>query len=321
MQFSLRGGEELRRLRVGNLSQIVSSVDACGVPCLIYTEDVSKARQGGIKSISQPPKRVHSYHNENDHKQCLPCLFSLYLSKRPANVTTDALFLTPKDNKSTGDWYKNMPYGKNSLSNVVKVIMSGFDGHFTNHSLRRSSITRLFQSDFDEDLIRSHSGHKSLAILHYKEPSTEQLQNVSQNIYASKEPPECGSSNVSNNAAFVPKASEPLESIAMVSESTPECGSANDFNKLSVSVQPSSEMSNSFVSKETPECGDIMSVSAPKSGNKNDSNNADLEMCMKINEEHRQVEEKKRSAGEVMSGAFSGSFTNCSFEIHFHMLI
>lgn len=48
-------------------------------------------------------------------------------------------------------------------------------GHFTNHSLRRTCATRLFQSGIDEQQIMSVTGHCSIdAVRVYKEMSNDQ---------------------------------------------------------------------------------------------------------------------------------------------------
>jgi hypothetical protein len=184
VHFALRGGDELRKLRHGDLSQIQFIVDLNGQRCLMYKEDVSKARQGGIKSIAIKPKQVYAYHNEANHERCLPCVFRKYLDLRPSHISTDALFLTPvKSSWTKSQWFKNMPLGKNPLNNVVKTLMAGYEGRFTNQSLRRTAATRLFQDGISEDLIRGHTGHRSNAIMQYKEPSDEQLKNVSSSLY------------------------------------------------------------------------------------------------------------------------------------------
>jgi hypothetical protein len=184
VHFALRGGEELRRLRYGDLSQIQFSIDSNGSRCLIYKEDFSKTRQGGTKSIAIKPKEVCAFHNEMNHERCLPCLFKKYLHLRPKHITTDALFLTPmKTAFNRTQWYKNMPLGRNLLANVVKTIMVGYEGRYTNQSLRRTAATRLFQDGVSDDLIRCHTGHRSNAVLEYKEPSNDQLKNISTTLY------------------------------------------------------------------------------------------------------------------------------------------
>lgn len=82
-----------------------------------------------------------------------------------------------------GKWYKDMALGRNSLTNNVKIMTSAFDGNFTNHSLRRTSTTRLFQAGVPEDVIRHHTGHRSNAIAQYKECSNQQRVSVSATLY------------------------------------------------------------------------------------------------------------------------------------------
>ena len=52
-------------------------------------------------------------------------------------------------------WYYSKPMGRETLGNVVKKIMTkaAFEGHFTNHSLRRSSANWLYQSGVPEQVI------------------------------------------------------------------------------------------------------------------------------------------------------------------------
>lgn len=52
-----------------------------------------------------------------------------------------------------------------------------FQGHYTNHSLRVSSATRLFDAEVDKHLIMSRTGHSSTDGVHaYKRTSTKLKQ-------------------------------------------------------------------------------------------------------------------------------------------------
>ena len=53
--------------------------------------------------------------------------------------------------------------GHNTLQNTVpQLMMSGkFTGYYTNHSLRVSAATRLFNSGVDGQAIMSVTGHSS----------------------------------------------------------------------------------------------------------------------------------------------------------------
>ena len=49
-----------------------------------------------------------------------------------------------------------MPLGHNKLNSMVKTMMSeaGVGGYYTNHSLRATAVSRLFQNDVDDNLIK-----------------------------------------------------------------------------------------------------------------------------------------------------------------------
>ena len=53
---------------------------------------------------------------------------------------------------------------RETLGNVVKKVMdkAGFDGHFTNHSLRRSCATKRYDYGVTEQVIQENTGHRSV---------------------------------------------------------------------------------------------------------------------------------------------------------------
>ena len=53
------------------------------------------------------------------------------------------------------------------------------DGYFTNHSLRRSSTTHLFQAGVDRKIIKEFTGHSSDAVDKYQITSNEQCKQLS----------------------------------------------------------------------------------------------------------------------------------------------
>lgn len=65
-----------------------------------------------------------------------------------------------------------------SQQTVTKMCKeAGFDGYYTNHSLRATAATRLYAGGGDEQLIAEKTGHRSSAIRAYKRTSEEQQQN------------------------------------------------------------------------------------------------------------------------------------------------
>ena len=82
-----------------------------------------------------------------------------------------------------------MPLGHNKLSSLVKTMMSeaGVEGYYTNHSLRATAVSRLFQNDVDDKLIKGVTGHRSDALQGYKRETEEQLLKVSKIVQGQKE--------------------------------------------------------------------------------------------------------------------------------------
>ena len=60
-------------------------------------------------------------------------------------------YLRSLEKINPAQWYGVQPVGKNSLSKVVANLLKSCnpDGYFTNHSLRRTSATRLFQASLE----------------------------------------------------------------------------------------------------------------------------------------------------------------------------
>ena len=141
----------------------------------MYTENYSKNNQGGLQHRKVQPKCVTYYGNESNPDRCLVRLYQLYISHRPTNVPH--FYLTPLRKKIDDVWYSKVPVGHNTLSQTVGRLckLAGITGFKTNHSLRVTSATRLFQSGIDEQLIMSHTGHRSIdGVRSYKRISEEQ---------------------------------------------------------------------------------------------------------------------------------------------------
>ena len=177
IHFVLCSGEEHRSLQ---LSQIELVVPEEGCAHLIYMEKYSKNNQGGLQHRKVKPKCVTCYANEKNPERCLVRLHQVYLSHHPADV--QSFYLTPLRKVKGVVWYSKVPVGHNTLSQTVGRLckQAGITGYKTNHSLRVTSTTRLFQSGVDEQFIMSHTGHRSIdGVRSYKRISEEQKRAVS----------------------------------------------------------------------------------------------------------------------------------------------
>ena len=184
LHFALRACQEHRNLRFGKNAQVVLRKDHEGRRFLRYTEDTSKARQGGINHRKIKPKVVDAYENRMNEDRCIVRLFEKYCDHRPPleECKTDSFYLRPLQKPSGAVWFSTQPVGRNSLSKVVSRLCekAGSHGHRTNHSLRATAASRLYQRSVDEQLISEVTGHRSTAVRTYKRTTDEQKRLVSE---------------------------------------------------------------------------------------------------------------------------------------------
>ena len=160
LNFALRSGEEHRRLR-HNPSQISVINEEGKASYIVYNEDISKTNQGGLKSRKVVPKRVVHHSNLQNPSRCLVQLFVKYNQLCPKDRPDGALYLTPVKNPTPDCWFSRVPIGHNKLADTVPCLMreAGIDGYFTNHSLRVTATTRLYDAQVDEASIMERTGH------------------------------------------------------------------------------------------------------------------------------------------------------------------
>ena len=53
------------------------------------------------------------------------------------------------------------------------------EGNFKNHSMRKSTCTKLFRKGVDPQLIKEQTGHKSEAVMLYKKSNLKQKKEIS----------------------------------------------------------------------------------------------------------------------------------------------
>ena len=171
VNFSLRGGKEHRDLK---LSQLVRESDHWK-----YIEHGSKCFRGGFGDLHRENKVVVQY-PILCHERCHVRLLDLYMSKlHPDATEKDIFYYTPLHSKPSDPskpWYSLVPVGWNKLNGMVNAIFSevGITGK-TNHSLRVTGATRMYNGGVGEKTIQSRTGHKSLEALRvYERPSREE---------------------------------------------------------------------------------------------------------------------------------------------------
>ncbi|XP_033752677.1 uncharacterized protein KIAA1958-like [Pecten maximus] len=181
LNFALRAGQEHRNLRFGGHSQICIRVDNENRRYLEYTEDVSKTNRGGILHRKLDPKITRAYENLKQPERCIVKLYTKYTQARPDNCKTVAFYLRARKYINGNVWYQDAAVGVHILQQTVKRLceQAGFQGLFTNHSLRATAATRLYSAGIDEQLISEKTGHRSNAVRAYKRTSDQQQSDMS----------------------------------------------------------------------------------------------------------------------------------------------
>ena len=79
-------------------------------------------------------------------------------------------------------WYKNSPLGKNEIGKLLTKAAqnAGLPGRVTNHSVRKTCISRLLDSDVPEIYVTQLSRHRNLKSLDsYKSASIQHQRRMS----------------------------------------------------------------------------------------------------------------------------------------------
>ena len=189
LYFALRSGKEHRQLRSKPCQ--IELVEHPGERAFLkYTEDISKNRPGGLKGRKVKPKTVLHHANLENPERCFVRLFKQYVKLCPESQPAHAFYMKPLHQPTPSCWYSNKPLGHYTLSKTVARLCqeAGISGYKTNHSLRATTATRLYQSGVDEQLVMERTGHRSLeGVRNYKRTSDMQREALS-DILNSKKP-------------------------------------------------------------------------------------------------------------------------------------
>ena len=170
--FHLRGVQEQATLRFSQLLRFTNP------DRYVYYEHGSKNHSGGLNDPSEgkvvPIAAIQT-------PRCHVAVLDFYFSKLPPlAVQSDSLFYMkplPFTPMGPRPWFWDEPCPKNRLRTMVKTMMTeaNITGNFTNHSLRATGTTALFDSGTPEAIIQKRTGHRSLTALRmYKRVTPKQ---------------------------------------------------------------------------------------------------------------------------------------------------
>ena len=175
MYFCLRGGQEHRDLRVEQFYRFPNEEVYDDSTYYQYVENGSKNYQGRFIEVGGRNKIVKAYSQPGSYR-CPVKILDIYLSKLPPHPKAFYLQWMPKTPEPGKPWYKVTPVGVNPLKNMMpKICQLAGISRYTNHSLRATATTRMFNSGINEKVIAEFSGHKnSHALRQYERTSVEQ---------------------------------------------------------------------------------------------------------------------------------------------------
>ena len=150
-----------------------------------YTEFLSKNNQHRFKDINLKNKCVRAYAIPGS-ECCLVKLLDFYMPLLPSDSPYFYMQGLEKFSSDSSKFaYKKQRVGVNMLKNMLPELSrkSGIGVHYTNHLLRATSITRMFNNGLPEKLIADTSGHKSVkALWCYEHTSFAQQQAVTASV-------------------------------------------------------------------------------------------------------------------------------------------
>ena len=135
-----------------------------------FTEGPTKTRQGGLQSKSRDfQPRMFAVGGE----RCPVALFKQFVERRPLNMQwLGPIYLSVKRNRKLNDniWFKSQPMGVNTISNMMKAIVAGTnleesEKKFTNHSARKTTVTKVKKASVERSDIVKVTGHRSVQFL------------------------------------------------------------------------------------------------------------------------------------------------------------
>ena len=190
VNFALRAAQDHRNLRWSPNPQLQVLRDSENHQFLRFTEDVSKSNRGGLLHKKVKAKVVDAYANEANPSRCIVAMYNKYLHHCPDNKPEHAFYLRPLAKPNGEVWYAAQALGRHKLGDTVKSLCeeAGLGGYRTNHSLRATTATRLYEQNVDEQRICEVTGHRSTAVRDYKRTSESMKRKVSNIVQCRSEP-------------------------------------------------------------------------------------------------------------------------------------
>ena len=184
------GGQEQRLLSWQNLKRVPEDPTVYTSSTYYeYIEFASKNNQHRFRDIHAKNKCVKAYANCDDSDKCVVRILDFFKSKLPKDPK--AVYLRPVEKVPSDPdkpWFVNVPVGVNTLNTIIARMCEKVEGipKYTNHSLRATAASRLFEKNVPEKIIAERTGHRSLAGLRAYERTTNHQDQAACSAVSSK---------------------------------------------------------------------------------------------------------------------------------------
>lgn len=195
LHFGFRARDESRKLCWGDISLQTDPIQDGREMLVWLCERGTKTRKGdenGHRRAFSPK----AYATNTD--RCPVMYYKAFKSHRPEemNQTNAPFFLAVRHGDMSVNpyiWYKKAPLGKNEIGKFLAMAaneasLERIGSKVTNHSVRKTSISRLLDANTPENFVAQLSGHKNLQSLQSYKAASEVHQRQMSNILSGKAP-------------------------------------------------------------------------------------------------------------------------------------
>lgn len=165
LHFGFRARDESRRLKWGDVK--LCGDEANGGEFLVWqSERGSKTRDGNGQQRAFSPVAEAS-----NGERCPVRVYKEFTKHRPDEmIVPEAPFFLAINHQRRPEnpvWYRRAPLGKNEISKFLSKAAKNahIEGNITNHSVRKTCISRLMDADIPANFVAQLSGHRNLKSL------------------------------------------------------------------------------------------------------------------------------------------------------------
>ena len=149
-----------------------------------------------LKGRPKPDKEVCTQSTAIFSRECLPLVekgaqrlfFKQFVSRRPQKLkTTGPFYLSIETNRRPDDnvWFKVQPMVENKINDMMRsivadTILESSDKKFTNHSARKTVVSKLKKANVERSGVGKVTGHKNIQSLDdYDEANEDEQRQLS----------------------------------------------------------------------------------------------------------------------------------------------